>query len=267
MRFGVLSISILSLALHTFGVEIIGHRGASFDAPENTMASFRLGYAQGADGVELDIHLTRDNQVVVMHDYDTARVGGSTNKIKDSTLAELREFEIGHWGKWTNSNFHEKIPLLSDVLKIIPPGKKLFIEIKTGPEIIPALAGVLKRSKSKLEQLVIITFNYDSAIAAKKKFPKLKTYWLVGYAKDKDTGQFPDLDETIAKAKAAHVDGLDLNFNWPLTKENVDHIKNAGLECHVWTVDDPTKARELKDAGVDSITTNRPGWLAVQIRP
>jgi glycerophosphoryl diester phosphodiesterase len=228
-RLSLLCISILTLGLQSFGVEIIGHRGASFDAPENTMAAFRLGYEQGADGVELDIHLTKDNRMVVMHDYDTARVGGSTNKIAQSTLAELREYEIGHWGKWTNANFHEKIPLLSEVL-------------------------------------AIITFNYDSAIAAKKTLPQLKTYWLVGYAKDKATGKFPDLDETIAKAKAAHVDGLDLNVNWPLTKENIARIKRAGLECHVWTVDDPTKAKELADAGVDSITTNRPKSLREQLR-
>jgi len=196
-----------------------------------------------------------------MHDYDTARVGGSTNKIKESTLTELQKFEIGRWGKWTNANFHEKIPLLSDVLKLIPAGKKLFIEIKTGPEIIPALAEILDHAKQKPEQLIIITFNYDSAIAAKKRFSQLKTYWLVGYAKDKATGKFPELEETIAKAKAAHVDGLDLNFNWPLTKQMVAEIKRAGLECHVWTVDDPEEAKKLADAGVDSITTNRPGWL------
>lgn len=265
-RLNLVSISILVLGLQSFGVEIIGHRGASFDAPENTMAAFRLGYEQGADGVELDIHLTKDNQVVVMHDYDTGRVSGITNKIAQSTLAELREHEIGRWGKWTNANFHEKIPLLSEVLPIIPARKKLFIEIKTGPEIVPPLAEVLKKAKAKPEQLVIITFNYESAVASKKTFPQLKTYWLVSYAKDKTTGKFPDLEETIAKAKAALVDGLDLNFNWPLTKEKVARIKGAGLECHVWTVDDRAKAKELAEAGVDSITTNRPKWLREQLR-
>jgi len=266
MRVSVLFVSILTLTLQSFGVEIIGHRGASFDAPENTLSSFRLGYEQKADGVELDIHLTKDDKIVVMHDYDTARVGGSTNKIVNSTLAELRDYEIGRWGKWTNGNFHEKIPLLSEVLPIIPPGKKLFIEIKTGPEIVPELVEVLKGAKAKPEQLVIITFNYESAIVAKKMLPQLKTYWLVGYAKDKVTGKFPDLKQTIAKAKAGHLDGLDLNFNWPLTKETVGEIKRAGLECHVWTVDDSAKAKELAEAGVDSITTNRPGWLREQLR-
>jgi glycerophosphoryl diester phosphodiesterase len=265
MKLAGICLAALLMAAQSFGVEIIGHRGASFDAPENTLGSFKLGYAQHADGCELDIHLTKDNRVVVMHDYDTARVGGSTNKIKDSTEAELRKFEIGRWGKWTNGNFHEKIPLLSEVLPMIPAGKKLFIEIKTGPEIIPALAKVLENAKQKPEQLVIITFNYDSAMAAKQAFPKLKTYWLVDYKKDKATGKFPEMDDMIAKAKAAHVDGVDLNFNWPLNKTTIGQIHSSGLKCHVWTVDDPAKARELADAGVDSITTNRPGWLREQL--
>jgi glycerophosphoryl diester phosphodiesterase len=265
-RLAVLGVSILTLAIQSFAVEIIAHRGASYDAPENTMAAFRLGYEQGADGVELDIHLTKDNKVVVLHDFDTGRVSGITNKIANSKWAGLKKLNVGAWGKWTNQPFKEKIPTLTEALKIIPPGKKLFIEIKTGPEIVPALAKDLKKSKAKPEQLVIITFNYDSAVEAKKTFPQLKTYWLVGYSKDKTTGKLPELDETIAKAKAAGVDGVDLNFNWPLTKENVARIKGAGLECHVWTVDDAAKAKELAAAGVDSITTNRPQWLREQMR-
>jgi glycerophosphoryl diester phosphodiesterase len=260
--FAVLAIFVMGVVSH--GVEIIGHRGASYDAPENTLASFKLGYEQNADGVELDIHLTADGKVVVSHDFDTKRVGGVTNKIATQTYKDLQKFEIGHWGKWTNSNFHERVPLLSQVLEIIPPGKKLFIEIKTGPEIVPALKGILDKAKQKPEQLVIITFNYESARAAKETFPKLKTYWLVDYKKDK-AGKLPELEDTISKAKAIRADGLDLNFNWPLTKENVGKIKASGLECHVWTVDDPAKAKELAANGVDSITTNRPAFIREQL--
>jgi glycerophosphoryl diester phosphodiesterase len=253
--------TVLAMIVSTRAVEIIAHRGASYDAPENTLGAIRLGYKQKADGVEIDIHLTKDNQLVIMHDFDTARVGGVTNKIATQTLAELSPIEIGSWGKWTNGQFHEHIPTLKEALALVPRGKKLFIEIKTGPEIIPALKKELDRAKQKSKQLVIITFNYDSAAAAKKTFPKLKTYWLVGYSKDKKTGLYPDLTETINKAKAIGVDGLDLNFNWPLNETTVGRIKQAGLECHVWTVDDPAKARELAALGVDSITTNRPKFI------
>src|SRR5882757_10180198 len=82
----------------TFATQIIGHRGASYDAPENTLSSFKLGYENKADADELDIHLTKDGKVVVNHDYDTKRTGGVTNKIATQTLEELRKFEIGQWG-------------------------------------------------------------------------------------------------------------------------------------------------------------------------
>lgn len=251
----------LLLAQNIFAVEIIAHRGASNDAPENTLAAVRLGYQQRADGVEIDIHLTKDDQIVLMHDFDTGRTGGVKKKIVDQTLTEIQQLNVGNWGSFTNKNFNEKAPTLKDVLKEIPPGKKLFIEIKVGPEIIPALERDLKEAKQRPEQLVIITFNYETAKAARKTFPQLKTYWLVGWSKDKVTGEYPNFDETLAKAKAAGVNGLDLNFNWPLDKEKIQRLRAEGLEWHVWTVDDPAKARELIAAGVDSITTNRPEWL------
>lgn len=256
----------LLLVQNIVAVEIIAHRGASHDAPENTLAAVKLGYEQGADGVEIDIHLTKDGKIVLMHDFDTARTGGGPKKkITDQTLDEIRKLNVGKWGAFTNANFNEKAPTLAEVLKLVPAGKKLFIEIKVGPEIIPALERELKMATQKPEQLVIITFNYETAKAARKTFPQLKTYWLVGWSKDKVTGEFPKFDETLAKAKEAGVNGLDLNFNWPLDKAGVKRIRDAGLEWHVWTVDDPAKARDLAALGVDSITTNRPGWLREEL--
>jgi glycerophosphoryl diester phosphodiesterase len=266
MKTFALGVFILCACVQNFAVEIIAHRGASYDAPENTLASVRLGYEQGADGVEIDIHLTKDQRAAVLHDFDTARVGVTKLVVSNAPLAEIRALNVGAWGKWTNQPFNEKIPTLEEVLDLVPAGKKLFIEIKTGPEIIPAVQKALQNAKPKPEQLIFITFNYESAKAARKTFPNMKTYWLVGYAKDKVTGKFPQLDETVAKAKAANVDGVDLNFNWPLNKTTVGQIKAAGLECHVWTVDEPAKAKELADAGVDSITTNRPKWLREQLK-
>src|SRR5689334_4730207 len=77
--------------------DIVGHRGASHDAPENTLASFKLGYQQNADADELDIYLTKDGKIVVMHDADTGRTGGVKKKVVDQTFAELRTQDIGKW--------------------------------------------------------------------------------------------------------------------------------------------------------------------------
>jgi glycerophosphoryl diester phosphodiesterase len=248
------------------GAEIVGHRGASADAPENTLSSFKLGYKENADADELDIHLTKDGKIVVIHDYDTKRVAGVNKKVVDQTFDEIRTLEIGKFGKWKDKGFSEKIPTLDEVLALIPDGKKLLIEIKVHTEILPALAQTLANSKVKPEQTIIISFNLDAVEGAKKMFPNRKAFWLRGYSKDKKTGKLPDLDEIITQAKKAGVDGLDLEYKFPLDEATIKKIKAAGLECHVWTLDDAVKGKELIKAGVDSITTNRPGDLRKELQ-
>lgn len=245
-------------------VEIIAHRGASHDAPENTMASFRLGYEQQADADELDIHLTGDGRIVVIHDKTTKRTAGLDKPVVEQTLMELQSLDAG---AWKGPRFKgEKLPTLGPVLQIIPPGKKLLIEIKCGPEILPALSQALRQSGKKPEQLVLIGFNYDTMAAAKKQFPHLQNYWLVSGAADKKTRKQADLGQMIAKAKAAGLDGLNLEYKFPIDKAYAHRIHAAGLKFYTWTVDDPEVARKLVQSGVDGITTNRPGWLREQLK-
>lgn len=247
----------------TQATEIIGHRGASYDAPENTLSSFKLGYAQNADADELDIYLTKDNQVVVIHDANTARIGGNTNKVATQTFATLRSIEIGQWGKWKDKGFSEKIPALSEVLPLIPAGKRLFIEIKCGPEVLPELGNVLKAAGKKPEQTAIIGFGYEAVKQAKARFPELQVYLLAG--KIAKTKKYPPLAGLIEQAKAAKLDGLDLESGFPIDKDFVQQVHSAGLKLYTWTVDDPAVARKEAAAGVDGITTNRPGWMREQL--
>lgn len=241
---------------------IIGHRGASFEAPENTLKSFKLGYDQGADGDELDIHLTQDGKIVVIHDYDTQRTGGMPGKVVDQTFDELRKINVGDFGKWKGMGFDEKIPTLDEVLAIVPKGKKLYIEIKVHQEILPALEETLKVAPTTPDQTVIITFYLETAAAAKRKFPDRKVYWLVG--KNKTTKQFLSFDDLIAKAKGK-VDGLDIEFMAPIDAAVVKKVNDAGLSLHVWTVDDAAKAQAFLATGVESVTTNRCGPLRKEI--
>ena len=264
----------LTMAISTsasFAVEIIGHRGASHDAPENTLSSYKLGYEQNADGCELDLHLTKDGKVVILHDFDTGRVGGVTNKIAETSFADLRKLDIGQWGQWKGSAFHEKIPTLAECLALIPNDKKFFLEIKcrdsaadeerTITKTLPAMKRILKASGKTAQQTPIITFNYASAAAAKKLMPGHEVYWLLSWSKNKKTDEYPNLDDLIAKTKAAKLDGLDLNYGFPIDKEFVEKVHAAGLKLYTWTVDDPAVAQTQADAGVDGITTNRPEFL------
>ena len=244
-------------------VEFIGHRGASHDAPENTLSSFKLGYEQKADADELDIHLTSDGKVVVIHDFDTGRTSGVTNVIAEHTLEELRALDIGKFGKWKGKGFSEKVPLLEEVLALIPEGRRLFIEIKCGPEILPPLRTVLQRAGKKPEQTVIIGFGYETMRLAKVVFPNLEVNWLA--QADKATRQFPRVEDLIKKAKEAKLDGLDLHSGFPIDKGFAQKVHQVALKLYTWTVDDPKVARAEMEAGVDGITTNRPGWLREQL--
>jgi glycerophosphoryl diester phosphodiesterase len=255
--------ALLLTGSKSLALDIIAHRGASHDAPENTVASTMLGWRQGADGVECDIHLTKDGKIIVIHDFDTKKVTGRDRKVVDQTLAELRELDAGAWKgpQWKG----EQLATLRELLDTVPPGKRLVIEVKCGPEIMPELERDLKASGKEPEQLLIISFNYDVVVEARKRFPRIPALYLASNKKDKQTGELPTLDSLIAKAKAAKADGLNLEQKFPIDAAFVKRVHDAGLKFYVWTVNDAEAARGLVAAGVDGITTDRPQWLREQL--
>jgi glycerophosphoryl diester phosphodiesterase len=241
-------------------VEIIGHRGASHDAPENTLASIRLAWKQNADASETDVHLTKDGQIVVIHDFNTRRVGGRNRQVVEQTLAELKELDIGRWKgeQWAG----ERIPTLAEYVAAIPAGKRLFIEIKCGLEIVPHLVEVIRNAGKRPEQTCLIGFSYDVMRAAKRELPELKCYWIVELRRNKETGRWsPQLATLIRKAKDAGLDGIDFGDAPVLDREFVSKLKQSGLGVYTWTVDSVQEAQRLEQSGVDGITTNRPGFL------
>jgi glycerophosphoryl diester phosphodiesterase len=243
-------------------VEIIGHRGASFDAPENTVAAMKLNWAQNADTAECDVFLTKDGKIVVIHDKDTKRVAGVDKKVVDQTLAEIQQLDVG---KWKGAKFAgEKVPTLDAVLATVPEGKRIFIEVKTGPEIVPELDRVLKASKLKPEQTPIISFHAEVIAEVKKVRPEVAAYWVVSLKPAKGK-QVPTAETLIAKAKAIQADGLDLSAAPALDKVFAAKVRAAGLKLYVWTVNDIAEARRMVGLGVDGITTDRPGWLREQL--
>lgn len=256
---------LLMSASAASAVEIIAHRGASHAAPENTLRAARLAWDEKADATECDLHLTKDGQVVVVHDASTRRTAGRDAQVAELTLAEVRELDAGVWKGPGFSG--EKIPTLDEILGVVPAGKKIYIEIKTGPEIVPALKAGLERSRLDRRQAVIITFNEAAALAAKRTLPHYSVYLLSSYKVSAETGRpQPTLDQLLEICAKGKLDGLDLDHRWPLTSEDVRRIRRAGLGLCVWTVDDPTVARRWLALGVDGITTNRPAWLREQLQ-
>jgi glycerophosphoryl diester phosphodiesterase len=257
----LLSFAMIASALPA--VDIVAHRGASFDAPENTLASAKLAFVQKADALETDIWLTKDGKIIVSHDLNAKRTTGRDAKLSDLTFEEARALDAG---KWKDPKFAgEKLPTLEEQLALIPAGKRIFIEQKAGVEIVPALKATLAKTHLKRAQLVIIDFKLPSAKAAKEAMPDLVVLWLLNPPSKDPKKPSPDLDEAIAQAKAAKLDGLDVNHKFPIDAAGMKKLKAAGLQLHVWTVDDPVIAKHWADLGVDGITTNRSGWLREQL--
>jgi glycerophosphoryl diester phosphodiesterase len=258
---------VVAMPASAFAVEIIGHRGASHDAPENTVASVNLAWQQGADAAEIDVYLTKDRRVIALHDKTTKRTTGKDWKPAERTLAELATLDAG---SWKGAQFAgEPIPTLEAVLDTVPEGKRLFIEIKCGPEVVPHLQTVLAASPKSPAQIVLIAFDLPTISELKRRMPKIPAYWLYGTTPrvDKETGRVSDRpDELLAKCWAAGLDGLDLKYDSALSSNFINRMKAAGMELYVWTVNEPAVARRLAKLGVAGITTDRPQWLREQMQ-
>jgi glycerophosphoryl diester phosphodiesterase len=244
---------------------IIAHRGASFDAPENTLGAFRLAFEQGADGIEADFFLTTDGRIVAIHDPTTARTcAGADREVCRCTLAELQELDAGTWKDPKFSG--ERIPTIEQVLEFLPPDKVFLIEIKCGIEIVAPLAEVLRRSTVTSEQLRIMSFDQEVVRQAKRFMPHVKAFWLVEYERS-GTGWEPTLDAIVRTCREIGADGVDTQANPEvMTKEFVRTLQSAGLDVSAWTIDDPIQAATLAAAGVQFITTNRPGFLRQSLK-
>jgi glycerophosphoryl diester phosphodiesterase len=244
-------------------MDLIAHRGASHDAPENTLASVRLGWAQGADAVEVDVRQSRDGHIVVIHDAHTRRIAGVTRRVRAQTLEELRALDVGRWKhpRWAG----EKAPALAEVIETVPPGKRLFVEIKCGPECLPQFVDTVKRSGKTPSQVVPIGFDLTTMKLVKWALAEWEVAWVQGFRRNWRGGWRPTAEKLIVQAKEAGLDALDLGGRGPVNADFAAKVHGVGLKLYIWTVDSVGLARRLIAAGVDGITTNRPGWLREEI--
>jgi len=235
---------------------IIAHRGESYDAPENTFTSINLAWERGADAVEIDVQLTKDEKIVLIHDKTTLRTGGKYKRIAQNNYDELFKIDVGKFkgAKWKN----ERIPLLDEVINTMPKNKILFIEIKSDERIINPLQNLTELKTIHNSQIKIIGFNITTMKLLKKTFPEFGTYWIV---EGKNYNSKDSLKETIIKCKSAKLDGLDVEARRYLDKDVINTVKESGLKIYTWTVDDLQRAKQLRFDGIDGITTNRAGWL------
>lgn len=250
--------------LHSSPLIIVAHRGASADAPENTLPAFQLAWQQGADAIEGDFHLTRDKQIVCIHNPTTAKYSRRSLTVRKSKLADLQALDVG---SWKSPEFvGTKIPTLAQVLATIPPGKKLYIEIKSSPQIVRHLLKEIDASGIDLSQLVVIAFSGRVIKTIKAQRPTLKAIWLVTPRhRSKGAELTPNGGEILATLKRIKADGASSYAHPEIDANYFQPILAAGYELHTWTVDDPALARKWTELGALSLTTNEPASLRASL--
>ena len=238
-------------ASHRQDFHYVGHRGASYLAPENTLASMELAWELGAYGAECDIMLTADQKVVLFHDGNTKKLTGENFVVKEATWEQLRQLVVIPRETNRPEYTHEKIPLLEDVLGILPGDRMLVIEIKTGPEILPHLKEVITQHW-KSGKISFIAFDFETIRQAKAMYPEVPSYYLSALK--------PDFNKHLDAVVESGLDGVDLRHNM-IDQDLMDRCIASGLDVWCWTVNDPEIARKMQLLGVSAITTDRPAWL------
>lgn len=229
--------------------EIFAHRGASGYAPENTLEAFRLAMEQGADGIELDVHLTKDGEVVVIHDETLNRTSDGQGKVRDYTLEELKKFSF--------HNYIEKykgvqIPTLKEVLDLVENSSmKVNIELKTGIywyEGIEEKTMEIVKNKKMEGRVIYSSFNHYSIQKILEQDIHAETAYL-----------FSDVTLNMEKyAKETGVKGLHPAVYHLKMADFLETYLNSGLKVRVWTVNKKEDMKMFMDAGVDAVITNYP---------
>ena len=238
---------------------IVAHRGASFDAPENTIPAFELAWEQGADAIEGDFRLTADGRIVCIHNSDTRAMAGERLIVSSSTLAELSALDCGirRGAKWRGT----RIATLADVFQTVPPGKQIFIEVKCGAEILEELIREISISGLTDSQITVISYNSDVISALKKARSGIKAMWIVDIKTSLMGRLKPTTDEMIRQLRSLGANGVSARACRRIGRAHVQEVLATGLEYHVWTLDSPRRAARFLTLGVHSITTNRPGYI------
>jgi len=219
--------------------KIMGHRGAPADAPENTLASFNRALAVGVAAVELDVQLTKDGRLAVIHDETLDRTTNGRGPVRDFTLAEIKKLDAGRG---------EAVPSLEEVFDLVRGKADLVVELKQ-PEAAGALLDFF-RERRAFEYATIISFWHPVLKALKQAEPRLNTgVLMVGCPAD-----------PVGLARAADAGALVMHYVY-VTPELVAAAHSHGLLVYVWNIDDPKTLKPYLSMNLDGIGSNRPGVL------
>ena len=247
-------------------IRFISHRGESKDAPENTMAAFRLAIERKVAGFECDVYLTADNEIVCIHDGTTKRTTDGNRVVTNATLAQLRALDAG---SWKGSQYKgERIPTLAEALSLARNGCEIYVEVKSGTNILPRLKQVVAAEpKATPERMLFICFNTNVVKALRRELPQYRTYWLTGFKRGEDGRIKPSAASVIATLKATGANGVDAQASSMLDAAYVKAIRDAGYSFHVWTVNDAAWACACAAMGAETITTDCGAFITERLSP
>lgn len=221
----------------------------------------------GADACECDVRATHDGHLVIFHDEDTSRLSGGVHchKISDLPLADLKRIDVG---LWKHRRFKgTRIPRLREVIRILPRGKKLVMELKSpGLQPVLTLVDEIKSSGEKRERLTVIGFDLRQMTVVKKLLHNTPVLWLCGLCEEDSVigwdRQHRTVDEVVHAAVFNHLDGINLHAaSNHLPEQLITAAKLSHLKTWAWTVNLPSHARRLAKWGLDAITTDQPSHI------
>ncbi|MBD3287270.1 glycerophosphodiester phosphodiesterase [candidate division KSB1 bacterium] len=236
-----------SLKKKTINMEITGHRGSSGNAPENTLSAIKQAVDENADYIEIDIHITKDEQIILMHDDRVDRTTNGEGYVHDLTYPEILRLDAG---SWFDSNFKdERVPTLEEVIDLVQGHVHLNIEIKSNvfiPAHIEKLIQLIDE-RDFGEQCILTSFQRSYIEMIHHISPMLRTGLIMNY--------MPHPQKMLLE------DAFDvLSCNYRLvSKDIVEALHSSNKEIHVWTVNERADLLRMRDYGVDNVITNYPG--------
>jgi glycerophosphoryl diester phosphodiesterase len=256
---------------------IIGHRGASAKAPENTLSAFRMALDSGADGIEFDVRLTRDDVPVVIHDSSLKRTGGCNVRVAELSLAELKEIDVGSWfdtmthtlqrdGTNSTSFAKERVPTLEEVFQLFEPTNHLlYLEMKCDPHERDKLAKAccdFLRGSSMKHRVIVECFDLQGIDSVKNVDCDIKTAALFEPSL-RIPPSLPVSSRIINQARAVKADEIALHHRL-VNRRMIDAARNSKLQVVVWTVDDISWVKRASSDGITALITNDPEIMVRQ---
>lgn len=218
---------------------IIAHRGASAMLPENTLSAFAKAVEMGVDMIECDVRITKDNQLVVIHDSSVDRMTRAYGEVGDYTYDDLKKFKIRN---------NERVPLLEEVIDLVGQRASLVIEVKV--RAAAKMVSDLIKRRGLVGNYVIQSFFWEVVRDIEKINPRFQTGILTWYLRDLH----------LRLGKKYGIDYINPHYRF-LSKKKVKAVHRAGFKMFTWTVNTDKAARRAAEAGVDGLITNKPDLL------